>query len=213
MEKVKLIIFDLDGTLVDAYKAIRQSFNFTMRKLGVPPRLDKTINQAVGWGDEKLLLPFVGKALIKKALKIYRSHHCLSLVKETRILPGAFDILRYLKTNGYRLAIASNRPYRFTQIILRSLGLKKFFDFVLCADQINRIKPDAQILKKILHRFNVKADEAVYVGDMHIDAQTGNNAKVKTIIVSTGNSSTLKQIKKERPFKIVSRLSILKKIF
>ena len=65
----KLIIFDLDGTLIDAYQPIIDSFNFTMKKLGLPLKNKTVIRKAVGWGDEMLLLPFLPK---KKARWIYR---------------------------------------------------------------------------------------------------------------------------------------------
>jgi len=59
MKNLSLIIFDLDGTLLDAYGAIIESFNYTMRKVGCPKRDSLTIRRAVGWGDEFLLRPFV----------------------------------------------------------------------------------------------------------------------------------------------------------
>ena len=80
LKEIKLIIFDVDGTLIDAYQAIVLSFNFTMRQLRLPPKDFITIKKAVGWGDEKLLSPFVPKKQIQKALTIYRRHHQKSLL-------------------------------------------------------------------------------------------------------------------------------------
>lgn len=67
MKDLRLIIFDLDGTLVDAYKAITDSFNYTMRSIGARQRNSSVIRRSVGWGDENLLKPFIKERDLKKA--------------------------------------------------------------------------------------------------------------------------------------------------
>ena len=81
MQQIKLVIFDLDGTLVDAYPAIIKSFNYAMQKLGYPAQDGLIIRRAVGHGDGGLLRPFVRRQDIKPALRIYRRHHKIALVK------------------------------------------------------------------------------------------------------------------------------------
>ena len=141
LNNIKLIIFDLDGTIVDAYDAIIDSFNYMMHKLNLPNVDPEAIKRAVGWGDKMLLSPFMKKGLIGKALEIYRVHHKTSLLKKSRLIPGAKNILVYLKDKGYKLAVASNRPSEFSKILIRHLKIDKFFDMVLCADQIKKGKP------------------------------------------------------------------------
>jgi len=206
MQNVKLIIFDLDGTLVDAYAAINSSFNYVMRKLGLRPRSARLIRRAVGWGDENLLKPYVGQHNLRSALSLYRKHHKHSLLKQSRLYPQVKSLLRQLKVKGYRLAVASNRPSKFSLILLRHLRIIEFFDYVLCADKVKRGKPAPEILNKIIRRFAIKKSQVLYVGDMVIDAQAGRRALVKTVIVTSGSSS-LPMIKKERPFKIISEVS------
>jgi len=210
LKHIKVIIFDLDGTLVDAYRAIESSFNFTMRKLRLPVKGAAIIRKAVGWGDKMLLAPFVPECLLTRALKTYREHHTKALAAGSKVFPSAKRLLRKLKLR-YALAVASNRPTFFSGILLRGLGLKKYFDFVVCADRLKRGKPHPLILKKILLHFRLKASQALYVGDMAIDAQTGKRAQVKTVIVRTGSSS-LRQIRQERPYRIISRIGELGKI-
>ena len=211
MGDIKLVIFDLDGTLVDAYLAIISSFNYTMRALNYPPRKDGVIRKAVGWGDDNLLKPFIEIKDLKKALAIYRRHHKKSLVRQSRLLPQARELLEYLKAKGYKLAVASNRPTQFSLIIIRHLKLKRYFEYILCADKLKNIKPHPEILKKILARFSLKPRQALYAGDMSIDAQAGRRAKIRTIIVTTG-SSTKNEIRKERPWRIINKITDLRKI-
>lgn len=208
MSEIKLVIFDLDGTLVDAYAAIEGSFNYVMRKLGEKPQSARTIRSAVGWGDVNLLKPYVAAINLKRALALYRSHHKRSLLIHSRPYPHVRGLLRQLRSRGCKLAIASNRPTEFALILLRHLRLIDYFDYVLCADKLKYGKPHPLILNKIIKRFRFRRSEALYVGDMTVDAQTGRRAQVKTVIV-TGGSSSDRQIKKEKPFKVISRISKL----
>ena len=211
MKDIKLIIFDLDGTLVDAYLAIIKSFNYAMQKMGYPKQAALAIRRAVGWGDENLLRPFVRKADLKSALKIYRQHHKTSLVKYSCLFPRVKKVLIYLKNKGYKLAVASNRPTESSWILIRHLGLRKYFDYVLCADKLRHIKPHPEILNKIMKKLSLKPYQTIYVGDMVIDAQAGRRAGIKTIIVPTG-SSTKSEIKKQKPYRIIRGITDLLKL-
>jgi len=211
MKNIKLIIFDLDGTLIDAYPAITSSFNFTMRKLNYPAQSSLVIRRAVGWGDENLLRPFVKPRDLKKALLIYRNHHKLSLIRSSRLMAGVRILLVRLKDKGYKLAVASNRPTKFSLILLRHLNLRKYFSYMLCGDKLKYGKPHPEILNRIMRRFFLKPKQTLYVGDMVIDVQAGRRAKVKTVIVPTGSSSRA-EIVKEEPFRIIAKIADLLKI-
>jgi len=211
MEKIRLVIFDLDGTLVDAYPAITRSFNYAMQKLGYPGQSPGVIRRAVGWGDEKLLKPFIKTRDLRRAVLLYRSHHKRSLIRYSHLYPRAVGVLRYLKGKGYKLAIASNRPTEFSRILIHHLGLGRYLDYILCADRLSHIKPHPEILNKIIQKFSLKNTQAIYIGDMSIDAQAGKRADIRTIIVATG-SSTRKQIEEEAPERIIIEIAGLLKI-
>ncbi len=211
MKNIKLIIFDLDGTLVNAYQAIIKSFNYTMRKLDYPVQDALTIRRAVGWGDENLLKPFLNKKDLMKALIIYRKHHKQSLRRYSRVFPETKRVLGYLRNKGYKLAVASNRPTRFSRILIRHLGLIQYLDYMLCADKLKHGKPHPEILKKIIHKFFLNSEETLYIGDMAVDVRAGRRAKVRTIAITTG-SSTQKELREERPHWIIRRITELLKL-
>ena len=211
MRKIKLVIFDLDGTLIDAYAAIYSSFNYVMRKLDLKSKSPELIRRSVGWGDANLLKPYVSEHDLGRALRLYRNHHKLSLLRQSRLYPYVKPLLCKLKIRGFKLAVASNRPSRFSLILLKHLRIIGLFDYVLCADKLKRGKPDPAILNKIIKNFSLKKSQVLYVGDMVIDAQAGRRAKVKTIIVTSG-SSGIAEIKREHPFKIISGVRQLEKI-
>jgi len=207
----KLIIFDIDGTLVNSYPAIISSVNYTLRKMRLGKRADIEIKRAVGWGDKALLLPFVGEKYAARALKIYRSHHKKSLIEKSRFMPYAKRLLHYLDKKGYKLAIASNRPNKFSRILLRHLKIEKLFSYILCKDEIRFGKPHPSILKKIMRKLGVCGSRALYVGDMAIDVRTAKRAKVKMFAAATGSSS-FAELKKENPDFLERNLSRLLKI-
>jgi phosphoglycolate phosphatase len=208
---IRLVIFDLDGTLVNAYKAVFESINFAMKTSGFPTISAHTVKRSVGWGDRHLITKFVGPEHAPDVLAVYRRHHRTSLQNGTKLLPGALDLLRALKKSKYKIAVASNRPTKFSLIILKRLNIKKYFDYVLCADKLKKGKPHPAILQKILKRFALAPRQAIYVGDMIIDLQAGHRAKVKTVAVVTG-SCTRKELAGFKPYAIISRVDQVRRL-
>jgi phosphoglycolate phosphatase len=208
---MKLIIFDLDGTLVNAYLAVSQSLNYTLKRLGHRKSSYVKIKRSVGWGDRNLMVQFFGERMADRALVVYRPHHFRALADKAcvRLLPGAMDILKFFKKKGFKLAIASNRPSRYTAIILKTLGIRKFFNKVLCADQVQHGKPNPQLLLEIMKSLKVPKADTLYTGDMTIDIQTGRRAGVLTVAVATGSSSR-KELKDLKPHQIIGRITMLK---
>lgn len=203
-----LIIFDVDGTLVNSYPAIIASVHYTLQKTGLPLLRADRIRRAVGWGDRQLIAAFVGRKGIDKALALYRQHHKRSLREKIAFMPYARRLLTYLKKRGYIIAIASNRPRRFLSILLRRLRIEQLFDYVLCKDQIGFGKPHPSILNKIVKHLRVPKKNVLYVGDMVIDVETGKRAGVRTCAVATG-SNTFRELRRARPDFLYRDLSSL----
>lgn len=210
-KKIKLVIFDLDGTLVNAYAAVAQSINNMLGKLGYPAASENKIKRSVGWGEVHLISQFVKPKDLARAVAIYRRHHPAALKRGTKLLPGAKEILRYLKGKGYGIAVASNRATTFTKIIVRQLEIADYFDFILCRDKVKRPKPFPDILNGILGKFFLKPSQAIFVGDMVVDVQAGHSARIRPLAVVTG-SCTRREIVASRPFKVIRRLEALKKV-
>ena len=210
---IKLVIFDLDGTLVNAYPAVSQSVNYTLGSLGFAPRSHTEIKRSVGGGDRKLMAHFVGEKQADQALKIYRPHHAKALKAKgaVKLLPGVLGVLKFLKAKGYKIAIASNRPTKFTRIILKVLGILELFDIVLCADRADRPKPYPDMLWSIAKRLKCDKKEILYVGDMTIDINCAHAAGVRAVSVATGSSS-MKELKALKPWAFIYKMVQLKSI-
>ncbi len=210
-KNIRLVIFDLDGTLVNAYKAIADSLNYMLKKLGKRPVSVYKVTRSVGWGVNTLVSGFVGPDEATHALELFREHHDQRLRRNIRILPGARALLKYLKKRGVRMAIASNRPSRFCRLILKTLGIDQYFDYVICGDGVRRPKPHPDMVKAILKRAGVRPSEAIYVGDMSVDIQAGKRARVMTVGIPTG-SCTRAEILAEKPTLMVRELDVLRRI-
>ena len=208
---IKLVIFDLDGTLVDAYQAVSDSVNHALKCCGLQAVDDYTIKRSVGWGERVLLEKLVGQDHVDQVLGVYQDHHKEALSSGTTFLAGAKDLLDYLKQEEYLIGLATNRPSYFTHIILRHLAIDPYFDKVICADELDHPKPAPDMLEEILNAVAISSDEAVYVGDMTIDVETGKRAGVRTISVITG-SSTQDEIAALRPYAMVDSLDQIKGI-
>ena len=187
--KKKLFIFDLDGTLADAYVAIEKSINFTLLKLGHKPVSFEVVKKNIGNGDKNFVAVFFPKHEVDEALAVYRTHHKGSLKKYAKLKPCARMLLYNLKRKKKLVALATNRPSYYTNIVLTSLGVKKYFDYILCADEVKSLKPDPKIIKIILKKFGIKKQEAVYSGDMDVDMETAKRADVDAVFVAGGSSS------------------------
>lgn len=207
----KLIIFDIDGTLVNAYPAIIASFNYAMRASGYPRKSAYVIRRAVGRGDAELLKPFVAEADLERVLAVYREHHHAALIEKSRLYPGVDRMLASFRKRGITLAVASNRPTRFSELLLAHVGIRKYFAVVLCKDAVRHGKPHPEILNKIMRSCGVSASETLYVGDMVIDAQAAARAGVRAVMVTTG-SSTRAELKREKPYKIIDQVRRLRGI-
>lgn len=210
--KKKFFIFDLDGTLIDAYPAIVSSFNFTMEKLECKPQKPGVIKKNVGWGDINLLRPFVESQDLGKAVRIYRRHHVSSLLEGgARLMPYAYALLLFLTKKGVKVAVATNRPTRFTKIVLRHLKIEHFFVKILCADRLKFAKPNPLVLNKLVRYVKIPKSAVMYVGDMVLDVKTGKRAGIDTFAVATGSSTRL-ELKKIKPVYLVKDLNEMLKV-
>jgi len=186
MKNKTLFIFDVDGTLVNAFVAIQRSLNYTRKKFGYSPVGFQKAKREVGHGDRRFIESFFREEHVDEALRVFKKHHEKSVVRYSKVLPNARLVLSRLKQKGKRLAVATNRPRRFTRLILKKLDLIKYLDVILCADEVKSYKPKPKILNTILEKLKVGKKDAVFVGDMDIDMETAKRAKIQGVFVKGG---------------------------
>lgn len=182
----KYIVFDLDGTLIDTLEGITKAINDTFALLSKPYCYTKNVvGTFIGHGARRLfLLANKGEFTEKEFslfLKLYEKDQYVS-----SLYPHVFETLTFLKNNGLKLIIYSNKPNE----ILKKLIKNKFSDieFLHVQGQDNNYppKPDVTLLKSILNKYDLKEEDGIYVGDSDVDVLTARNVNMPSIILSYG---------------------------
>jgi phosphoglycolate phosphatase len=204
----RAVIFDLDGTLVDAYAAIHESLGVVLEAFGRPPVTRDETRRMVGHGLEVLVAKAVGEENVAEGVRLFRERYERVGLESTRLLPGAELVTRSLFEKGIRLAIVSNKPARFTRPLLEALGLSSRFGFVAGPDDGFPPKPAPHMVFMALATLAVPARDAVFVGDMPIDVATARAAQLPIIALPSG-SATRKELEACSPDAIVENLEEL----
>lgn len=184
---IDLILFDLDGTLVDSSVDITNALNFAIEPFHLEKMtVEKTIGM-VGEGLTKLVEKMLGDRLAelkKDVLGRFISYYSEHLCDFTRPYPGVRETLGDL--GGYRKAVVSNKREDLSRRLLAELGLASYFDAIFGSDSAGEKKPSPKPILKLLDMFSVKPESAVIVGDSDYDVRAGKAAGVRTIAVSYG---------------------------
>ena len=188
----KLIIFDLDGTLIDTRTDIANACNHALEQCGFPQRDIEEYNMLVGRGIDNLFRGAMPASEVNEEnvarmrslfVPYYNEHGC----DWTRPYDGIMDILEVLKDKGLHFAVASNKYQEGTQSLVEKFFGKYDFVKILGQREGRPIKPDPQIVDEAMEGVpGIRKDEVIYVGDSNVDMETGINAGVRTIGVTWG---------------------------
>lgn len=198
-ENIKLIIFDLDGTLVDSVKDISNALSHAVKPFGLGPISAEETASLVGDGLTKLIEKFIAahseltkhgesaESIKDRLLKNFIPYYSEHLTDFTVPYPFAVETLE--KLTKYKKAVISNKREALVKEILEHFDILKFFDVVLGGDSSEEKKPSPAPIKKILQTLGFNPEEAAIVGDSEIDIQAGKAAGITTIAASYGYRS------------------------
>ena len=194
MSPVRGLVFDLDGTLVDSYAAIAESLNHARAGWDLPALSEDEVRHQVGRGLESLIADLVGPDRVEEGVVRFRDRYAEVYATGTLVLDGVPETLERLAGAGYSMAVASNKPARFTGPILTHFGLDHLFVTVEGPDTAGSTKPEPEMIRRCIRAMDLPAGDAVYVGDMVLDVESGRRAGVDVILVA-GGSSTFEKLK------------------
>ena len=185
--KIKLIIFDLDGTLVNSIADITNALNYAIEPYGFEQLTVERTTSLVGEGVTRLIEKLVGQqtadlkeVVLKRFLEYYSEH----LTDFTVPYPGVRETLEML--GNYRKAVISNKREDLSKRLLENLGLSRYFGIIWGSDSVPEKKPSPVPVREMLKKISCRADEAVIVGDSNYDIEAGRAAGVRTVAVSYG---------------------------
>lgn len=188
---VSLVIFDLDGTLIDSAADLAHAVNGMLSALGREPLEIGAVRGMIGDGMGKL----VERALAARALdglapaeaqRMVLSLYQAEPVRTTAPYPGVPAALEQLRAAGLRLAVCTNKPAELAETILARLDLAEFFTQVVGGDSLPFRKPDPRMLQAVLAHYSATPRDALMVGDSEVDAATAAAAGVPMILMRYG---------------------------
>jgi len=183
----KLIIFDMDGTLVNSSITIANAINYVRKNLGFVPMESEHILSLV---NDHTINPaqtfYHAKAFDKDHEKWFSEYYTKNHDKELVLYVGIKEMLVLLKEKGYRLAVATNAYRGSTIESLTHLDIYEIFDGIACYDDVLQGKPHPDMLYKLLDALDVKEDEAIFIGDGPRDELAAKEANMDYIMVDWG---------------------------
>lgn len=191
--EIKLLIFDLDGTLIDSRLDLIHSVNAMLKHLGRPELPGDVIASYVGDGAPMLVRRALGdprdEGLIKAGLEHFLAYYRLHKLDHTHAYDGIKEMLTVIRnSNGIsrRMAVLSNKPVNPSRAIVEALGLAEFFIHIYGGNSFLTKKPDPHGAQAILRETKTRAHETLMVGDSSVDVITGRNAGLWTCGVTYG---------------------------
>jgi phosphoglycolate phosphatase len=193
--KLKLLIFDLDGTLVDSRQDLIQSVNAMLQHFRRPELPGDVIASYVGDGAPMLVRRALGdpdeEPFVQEALEYFLSYYRVHKLDNTHLYPAvreALEAIRDRDESDRRMAVLSNKPVNPSRAIIDALGIGEFFVRVYGGNSFHTKKPDPLGVNTLLEETGTRSDEAIIIGDSSIDVITGRNADLWTCGVTYGFS-------------------------
>lgn len=184
---IKLIIFDLDGTLIDTSKDITNALNYALKAYSIKELTVKETVKIIGEGTTRLIEKIIGDEklkmrdeIIKRFIEYYSEH----LADYSREYPHVRETLEQM--NGYKKAIISNKRESLSSELLEKLDLFKYFNLVIGSDTTSEKKPSPLPIFHVMEKLNTNKNESMIVGDSNYDIEAGKKAGIKTVAVTYG---------------------------
>jgi phosphoglycolate phosphatase len=181
---IDLVMFDLDGTLIDSLDDLASATNHMLTTLGRAPATLAQVRSFVGQGARQLVaraMPDAAAAEIEQGLALFLTYNSEHIVEQTRLYPGARETLAALRAAGFTLAVVSNKNTALCRTVLKALAAEEFFTCVVGADSFAERKPAPEPLCKVIAMCGTTAGWSIIIGDSINDIAAGQAAGVVTV--------------------------------
>ena len=185
-----LIVFDLDGTLVDSASDIAEAVNRTLADWSLPRVEERVIRGWIGDGARALVtsaFEHAGKRIdLDEVMPGFMVHYADCLLLYPTVYPGVVDTLEALRVEGVSVAVCTNKPERFVRPLLDALGLGQYFECIVGGDSLPERKPSAVPLLHVVDHFGLHVSQCLMVGDSATDVETAMAANMPMALVTYG---------------------------
>lgn len=184
-----LLIFDLDGTLMDTRRDIANAVNRVRADYGLKPLSVDTVTGFVGDGLRELIVRSLADAPnvnVDEAANLWARYYDEKMHVETTLYPGVGEGLRALQQAGYALALVSNKPREACLKLLRHFGLTDLFDAILGAGDTIHLKPHPDPLQRVMEKVGAEPAATWMIGDHKTDVEAARRAGVRSVFIRGG---------------------------
>jgi phosphoglycolate phosphatase len=191
MTQKLIILFDLDGTLVDTAPDLMDAHNHVMKKFGFEQKKLRDIKHLAGRGawimmQRSFRQNISNEKLKKEMVKEFIDHYSKNIDKGSRPIKGVVDFLKWAKSKKISMAICTNKQERLAVDLLKKIKLAEYFDYIAGSDTFDFNKPDPRHLTNVVEIIDGNINKTIMVGDSEVDSQSAYNAKVPFILVEDG---------------------------
>lgn len=189
MSAADLLIFDLDGTLLDSKRDLADSVNATRAFMGLPPLPLQVVSTYVGNGAPMLVrraLPDASEAQLRTALEHFLDYYREHMLDSTTLYPGVREALDRLHSAHIPLAVLTNKPVRFSVQLMEGMGLDLHFFRIYGGNSFEEKKPHPMGIDVLVAESGAARERTIMVGDSSVDILTARNARVKSCGVTWG---------------------------
>lgn len=187
---MKVVIFDMDGTLIDSKKDITVSINYVREiNYSLAPLSEEFVVEAINMHDRNLAKLFYETDIyLRRDKDLFEKHYHSQCIQNVYLYEGVFDMLEGLRKADVKLSVATNAPTKFAKRMLEHLKVSLFFDLIIGADMVSESKPSPMMLNKILEHygFDANAHKGWMVGDNSKDVLSAKSAGIEPIFVTWG---------------------------
>ncbi|HUW57684.1 MAG TPA: HAD family hydrolase [Planctomycetota bacterium] len=206
-DHIRHLIFDFDGTVGDSYVPVTEAFNTVFRHFGRRERTVDEIRPFVGIGLEVTLTKHLGAENLEEAITVFRDRYLKIYMDGSTLMPGARETLDALD-GRHRMGLCSNKPGETLRSLCDHLDLSRYFDVILGAYDVPKLKPHPDMLRKAMDALDATSDDSLYVGDTLTDVQFARSCEMPYVLV-LGGTGTRDELEATEPVALLETIAEL----
>ena len=177
---IRILIFDLDGTLIDSSAGVVEAVNYALSRNGLPEESPEKIRKYIGYPLETMFADFT-KSPYEPLHREFQQKARECMIPSATALDGVNEVLEKLHFEGYRMGVATTKIRRHLEGIIDKLGWRKYFSSTVGADDVTNVKPNPEALHHVLNSLGADVSETVFIGDTENDVLAAKAVPMKVI--------------------------------